>query len=352
MSAAVAWRKDVDLATLNSFRVQARATRFCRVACVDALLAAAEDCRAEGLTPFVLGGGSNLLIVGDLKVPVIQPALRGLSMLALDEYHYELHAAAGEPWDAVVAFASEAHLWGIENLALIPGTAGAAPVQNIGAYGVELGDCLEWVEALDLQELRLRRLGKDELALGYRDSRFKAERGRWIITRIALRLTRSPQPRLGYTGLREAFGAEHPTEPGQVADAVRAIRRRKLPDPAEVGNAGSFFKNPEVPDAIATALAAEHPGVPVYPGSHPGLSKLSAGWLIEQAGCKGLRRGDAGVSERHALVLVNHGRASGRDLLELAEDVRDRVQRRFGIQLEPEPIVLGEAAPANGKAGA
>jgi UDP-N-acetylmuramate dehydrogenase len=352
MSAAVAWCDDVDLTSLNSFRVQARAKRFCRVESVDTLVAAARDCRAENSVPFVLGGGSNLLLVGDLVEPVIQPALSGLSILSMTDGLCELQAAAGESWDAVVAFASEARAWGIENLALIPGTAGAAPVQNIGAYGVELGDCLTWVEALDLLDLRVRRLTRDELALGYRDSRFKAERGRWIITRIALRLTRSPQPKLGYAGLREAFGESQPTEPGQVADAVRAIRRRKLPDPARLGNAGSFFKNPEVPETSAQRLASEHPGLPVYPCSQPGLSKLSAGWLIEHAGCKGLRRGDAGVSDTHALVLVNHGRASGRELLELAEDVRDRVLARFGVLLDPEPTVLGDPGVARGNARA
>ncbi|SDD23847.1 UDP-N-acetylmuramate dehydrogenase [Aquimonas voraii] len=341
MSAAVAWRSDVELADLNTFHVRARARRFCRVENVDALIEAAADCQARHVVPFVLGGGSNLLILGDLDVPVIQPALLGLSITPLDGDRVELQAAAGEPWDAVVSFACRDGLWGVENLALIPGSAGAAPVQNIGAYGVELGDRLAWVEALDLGDMSLRRLPREELALGYRDSRFKAERGRWIITRIALHLLRSAQPKLGYAGLREAFGDGEPTTPGQVADAVRAIRRRKLPDPAQVGNAGSFFKNPELPDASAAVLAAEHPGLPVYPGTRPGFSKLSAGWLIERAGCKGLRHGDAGVSDQHALVLVNHGAACGRELFELAEDVRERVRQRFGVRLEPEPVILG-----------
>lgn len=346
MSAAVAWRCDVDLAALNTFHVQARARRFCRVDSVEALQAAAADCRARNTQPFVLGGGSNLLIVGDLDMPVIQPALAGLSVASMNDDCVELQAAAGEPWDAVVSFACREGLWGVENLALIPGTAGAAPVQNIGAYGVELGDCLAWVEALDLVDLSLRQLSRNELALGYRDSRFKAEPGRWIITRIALHLQRSPQPKLGYAGLREAFGDRSPTQPGEVAEAVRAIRRRKLPDPHQIGNAGSFFKNPEVTDAMAADLAALHQGLPAFPGSRAGLSKLSAAWLIERAGCKGLRRGDAGVSDQHALVLVNHGAANGRELLDLAWEVRDRVHGRFGVQLEPEPIVLGEPHPA------
>lgn len=342
MSAAVAWRSDVELANLNTLHVRARARRFCRAESVEALIAAAADCRAANVAPFVLGGGSNLLILCDLDIPVIQPALMGLSITALDEDQVELQAAAGEPWDAVVRFACRQGLWGIENLALIPGSAGAAPVQNIGAYGVELADSLAWVEALDLSDFSLRRLCRSELALGYRDSRFKAESGRWIITRIALHLHRSPRPKLGYAGLREAFIEGEPKDPAEVADAVRAIRRRKLPDPARVGNAGSFFKNPEVPEASAADLAAKHPGLPVYPGSRPSLSKLSAGWLIEAAGCRGLRHGDAGVSEQHALVLVNHGMASGRELFALAEEVRERVWQRFGVRLEPEPVILGE----------
>lgn len=341
MSPSPRWQPDVQLQPLNSFGVLATARRFCRAESLEALQAAAADCRDRGETPLVLGGGSNLLIVADIDSPVIQPDLRGIALAALTDDLCELEAAASEPWDEVVRHACEHGLWGIENLALIPGSAGAAPVQNIGAYGVELKDSLAWVEALDLLDGRIGRLGADRLALGYRDSRFKREPGRWIITRIGLHLHRSAAPRLGYAGLREALGEHASLTPTAVAEAVRAIRRSKLPDPSALGNAGSFFKNPEVEDHRAQALHLSFPGLPVFPGGRDGHSKLSAAWLIEAAGFKGHRHGDAGISSQHALVLVNHGHASGAQLLALAREVAAGVERRFGLRLEPEPLILG-----------
>ncbi len=334
------WQTDVELRALNTLGITAKAQRFCRSDRMDVLQRAAADCRDWGYGALVLGGGSNLLIADDLSVPVIQPDLRGIVISPLAGSTFELEAAAAEPWDAVVRAACERGLWGIENLALIPGTAGAAPVQNIGAYGVELKDSLAWVEAMDLLDGRVERLDAGRLALGYRDSRFKHEPGRWMITRIGLHLQADARPQLGYAGLAQALSGSA-ASPVDVADAVRAIRRSKLPDPARLGNAGSFFKNPEIDEARATDLLAQHPDLPAYAGSRSGTRKLSAAWLIERSGYKGYRVGDAGISERHALVLVNHGRASGNALLALAREVADGVQSRFGIALEPEPVILG-----------
>lgn len=341
MSSGVLWQSDVPLQALNTFGVKALARRFFRASSEAELKAAAADCRDRGEVPLILGGGSNLLIVADVEVPVIQPQLRGMSVNALNDELSEVEVAAAESWDAAVRFACEHGLWGIENLALIPGTAGAAPVQNIGAYGVELKDSLAWVEALDLHDGRIQRMAAERMALAYRDSRFKHEPGRWVILRLGLHLRRTAQPRLDYAGLREAFGDPVALIPADVAEAVRSIRRRKLPDPAVLGNAGSFFKNPEVESARAEVLRATFADLPMFPGSRAGLCKLSAAWLIERAGFKGCRRGDAGISAQHALVLVNHGQASGAELLALAREAAAGVEARFGILLEPEPILLG-----------
>jgi len=341
MSSGVLWQSDVPLQSLNTFGVKALARRFCRASSEAELKAAAADCRDRGEVPLILGGGSNLLIVADLEVPVIQPQLRGMSVNALNHELSEVEVAAAEPWDAVVRFACEHRLWGIENLALIPGTAGAAPVQNIGAYGVELKDSLAWVDALDLHDGCVQRMGAERLALAYRDSRFKQEPGRWVILRLGLHLRSVARPRLDYAGLREALGEPVALTPEDVAEAVRGIRRRKLPDPAVLGNAGSFFKNPIVPVAQAEGLLAAYPRLPVFRGDSDATRKLSAAWLIDACGWKGHRDGDAGVSDKHALVLVNHGRATGAELLALARRIADSVHARFGIAIEPEPRIVG-----------
>lgn len=341
MSEQAPWQSNVELRALNTFGVASMARRFVRATDPQGVRQAVADCRDRGEAPLILGGGSNLLIVGDLDMPVIQPDLRGIALTVLDEDTAELEAAAAEPWDEVVSCACAQGLWGIENLALIPGTAGAAPIQNIGAYGVELKDTLSWVDALHLQTDQIERLDAGRLQLGYRDSCFKRVPGQWLVMRIGLRLRRTPAPKLEYAGLRDAFGQAVPRSPALVADAVRSIRRRKLPDPRVTGNAGSFFKNPEIDSEAAEALGARLPGLPIHLGSHASLRKLSAAWLIEQAGFKGYRVGDAGVSEHHALVLVNHGDASGADLLALAREVAAGVEQRFGVSLEPEPVVLG-----------
>jgi UDP-N-acetylmuramate dehydrogenase len=234
-------------------------------------------------------------------------------------------------------------LQGLENLALIPGHTGAAPIQNIGAYGVEVGEYVVSVDAYDLASRSTSRLGAAACEFGYRDSLFKREHGRWIVTALELRLPRAGETRLGYAGLREELAAMGSLEatPRNVAEAVRRVRRRKLPDPAVIGNAGSFFKNPIVPTGLAESLGARLEGLPVFPGPTPGERKLSAAWLIERAGWRGYREDDAGVSARHALVLVNHGHATGAQLIGVARRVADSVLARFGVRLEPEPRIVG-----------
>lgn len=331
-----------SLKALNTLRVEASAAVLADVASADELpdLFAAIDTRH---TPWLaLGEGSNVLFADDFAGVVVRPHLTGIDPLDEQSDPVRVRVGAGENWHGFVQWTLANGLCGLENLALIPGTVGAAPVQNIGAYGVELERYIAQVEAYDVLEHRLRSLEPGECGFAYRDSRFKHERERWLITAVKFDLPRHAALTLDYAGVREALantGIDAPT-PRDVFEAICAIRRRKLPDPALIGNAGSFFKNPVVPDAQAAFIQDHHPGLPTWPASD-GRTKLSAAWLIEQAGLKGYRQGDAGISERHALVLVNHGDASGRELLALARHVENAVESRFGVTLEPEPRIIG-----------
>ncbi len=328
---------DADLRPLNSFRVAARARWLLELHAPGEFSRLRDEARLAGLPWLVVGGGSNLLFVDDYPGVVVRPLFRGR------EWHedgdaWRLRVGAGESWHETVRFCVEAGRGGLENLSLIPGTVGAAPVQNIGAYGVELSDLLHAVEALEMKSGKRHRFAVDACGFAYRHSRFKAEPGRWLILAVELRLPKRWRPRLDYPGVAEALAGAEPT-PRAVSDAICAIRRRKLPDPAALGNAGSFFQNPLVTAADYARLRAAHPGMPGYPAG-AGRVKLSAAWLIERCGWRGRREGDAGVSAEHALVLVNHGRASGAGLWALARRIRDSVAARFGVELEPEPRVI------------
>jgi UDP-N-acetylmuramate dehydrogenase len=336
-------RTDAPLDALNTFGIAVRARALWRLddlADLPGVISALRD-DADG-PPLVLGGGSNLLLTGDLDRPVVQVALRGRRVLADDGDAVLVEAAAGESWDGLVRWSLAQGAAGLENLALIPGTTGAAPIQNIGAYGVELRDCFDSLDAVDLRDGTARRFDAAECAFGYRDSVFKhAHAAHWLITAVRLRLSRRPALNLDYGELRDELARTGVGTPCalDVADAVSAIRRRKLPDPAVLGNAGSFFRNPLVDAAFAESLRAREPGLPAWPDG-PRM-KLSAAWMIDRCGWKGHRDGDAGVHAAHALVLVNHGHASGAQLLSLARRIRDSVRDRFGVTLEPEPLIAG-----------
>jgi UDP-N-acetylmuramate dehydrogenase len=295
--------------------------------------------------PLLLGEGSNVLFTGDYDGAIVTPAMRGVEMLDDDGAHTRIRVAAGEHWDDFVRWTlGEGHA-GLENLILIPGSTGAAPMQNIGAYGVEAGEFIESVETFDLRERSFVHFDNPRCGFGYRDSVFKRHPDRWLITAVTFRLPRAWTPRIDYAGVRDELrrmGIERPA-PIHVADAVVNLRTRKLPDPKLIGNAGSFFKNPLVPAAQAGQLRAEHPQLPSWPAAG-GITKLSAAWLIEASCYKGAREGDAGISNRHALVLVNHGHATGAQLWALAQRVREGVHARFGVMLEPEPRVIGASA--------
>jgi UDP-N-acetylmuramate dehydrogenase len=338
----LAW--DAPLGERNTFRVDARAHCLATVREARAVPALLDDPRLRGLPTLVLGEGSNVLFTTPrYEGVVIHLACDAAQVVDVDGSHTRVLAESAFAWDAFVEWTLDRGLQGLENLALIPGQVGAAPIQNIGAYGAEVGGFVAAVHAYDRIERRPVRLPATACAFGYRDSVFKRQPDRWIVTAVEFLLPMAGDTNLGYSGVREelvAIGGLAPT-PRNVAAAVRSIRRRKLPDPAAIGNAGSFFKNPIVSVAIAAQLRERFADLPVYPAAHDDERKLSAAWLIERAGWRGYRDGDAGISERHALVLVNHGRASGAQLLAVARQVAASVHATFGVTLEPEPRLVG-----------
>jgi len=342
MAAAFMLTRDAPLGGLNTLRVAADARWLATLHDPDAIDALLDRPELRGLPVLVLGEGSNVLLAGDYPGLVLHPAFAAVHVIEDDGSVAHVRVEAGHGWDALVDWTLARGLAGLENLALIPGLAGAAPIQNIGAYGTEAGEFIVAVEAWDRRQRRRVRLSRDECGFGYRDSVFKRDPERWIVTAVEFRLSRAPALRLDYAGVREelaAIGAKAPT-PAQVAEAVRSLRRRKLPDPGVIGNAGSFFKNPVVPAALADTLRAANASMPIYPADD-GHRKLSAAWLIEACGWRGFRDGDAGISAQHALVLVNHGDASGDELLSVARRVAGSVEHRFGVRLEPEPRIVG-----------
>ena len=339
----VRWTRDADLRARTSLRVPARAAWLAEVRDAAALPAVLADPRITGGELLMLGGGSNLLFAADLAGVALAIRDDAIAVVDDDGEAVRVRAGAGRGWHDFVLQTLSLGLSGLENLSLIPGTVGAAPIQNIGAYGVELDQRVHAVEAWDREAGAPVRLAAADCGFAYRDSRFKREPGRWIVTAVEFALTRRPRPVLGYAGIGAelaAMGIDAPTA-AQVSEAVCRIRRRKLPDPALLATAGSFFKNPILPVAQADALLAAHPALPCFDAGRPGLRKLSAAWLIDATGWKGHRDGDAGVAPGHALVLVNHGDASGAELLALARRIADSVQARFGVALEPEPRIVG-----------
>jgi len=334
---------DAPLRSRNTFGVVASAPLLAEVADAGALPALFARDEFAGRAPLVLGGGSNLLFAGNPDIPVLALTGQDVRTVRNDGDIAIVRADAGVQWHGFVLRMLDAGYAGLENLALIPGTVGAAPIQNIGAYGVEVREFVHAVECFEPATGRVHRFDAAQCAFAYRDSVFKHEPDRYIVTAVEFALPRTPALKLDYAGIGDelaAMGITTPT-PRDVAQAVIAIRRSKLPDPAVLGNAGSFFKNPIVPVAQAEALQAEHPGMPVFRGNDSLTRKLSAAWFIDACGWKGHREGDAGVAPTHALVLVNHGNASGQELLTLARRIAASVHTRFAVSIEPEPRIVG-----------
>ena len=328
----------------NTFGVPARAPMLIEVADAAALPELFGYAMLREQPVLVLGGGSNLLFAGDAPGAVLSLTAQRIEIIGDDSDACIVRADAGVGWHDFVLWTLGHGLCGLENLALIPGTVGAAPIQNIGAYGVEVRERIRAVHAFDRRDSSVVRIDAGDCAFAYRDSLFKHDPDRYVVTAVEFTLPRTPALRLDYTGIGEelrAMGIDGAPRASQVAEAVIRIRQRKLPDPVLLGNAGSFFKNPIVPAAIAEALQSAHPAMPLFRGSSDDTRKLSAAWLIDLCGWKGHRDGDAGVSAEHALVLVNHGHATGLQLLELARRIAASVQARFGIDIEPEPRIIG-----------
>ncbi|MBV6285850.1 UDP-N-acetylmuramate dehydrogenase [Pseudomonas aegrilactucae] len=331
-------QSQVSLKPYNTFGIEVKAQYFAQAHSDDEvrqLLAHAAD---RELPVLVIGGGSNLLLTADVHALVLRMASVGVRVLSDDGQRVVVEAEAGEPWHPFVQWTLAQGLAGLENLSLIPGTVGAAPMQNIGAYGVEIKDVFAGLTALDRQTGQLHTFDLEQCDFAYRDSLFKRYPGRWLILRVRFALSRAQQLHLDYGPVRQRLsdqGIEQPTAQN-VSDAICSIRREKLPDPAELGNAGSFFKNPVVSAQLAAQVRDAHPGVVGYP-QPDGQVKLAAGWLIEQAGWKGFREGDAGVHRLQSLVLVNYGQASGGQLYALAQRIQADVLARFGVELEMEP---------------
>ena len=341
----------VSLAGRNTFRVDARAELLADVADPFSLPALMSEPWLQFAPLLVLGEGSNVLLAGDVPGLTLCLTRATIAMVEDGERDALVAVDAGVSWNDFVHWSLGRGLCGLENLALIPGTVGACPIQNIGAYGTEVAEFIDSVQAFDRETLRLREFERDDCRFGYRDSVFKRAPEQNIITEVRFRLPKTRAVQTGYAGVGDelaAMGIEGAPTPRQVAEAISRLRTRKLPNPAVLGNAGSFFKNPIVDVAVADALKAAHPALPVFPGADAATRKLSAAWLIEQTGWKGHREGDAGVAAQHALVLVNHGRATGAQLLALAGRIAGSVRSRFGVDLEPEPRIIGgrfEAIP-------
>ncbi|MEX2600124.1 MAG: UDP-N-acetylmuramate dehydrogenase [Balneolaceae bacterium] len=338
--------QNVSLKEWNTLRVEAWAERFVTVQSEAEInqLNSCEKLAREHL--WILGGGSNVLFKGVIRKLIIKNEIPGITLQETDQNEVLVTAGAGENWHELVTWCVENRYGGIENLALIPGTVGAAPIQNIGAYGVELSGVFESLRAYDIQTGSFRKFGVDECQFGYRDSWFKRQtEPRYLITSVTLRLQKPPHAvESGYKSLQEWLTRESIAEP-DIADIYRgvvAIRSQKLPDPRILGNAGSFFKNPIVTREKFGALGKRFDEIPHYPAGE-GVVKLPAGWLIEQAGWRGKRSGRVGTYEHQALVIVNHGGATGSEVWEFAEAIRQSVQEQFGIDLTPEVQVVGDS---------
>ncbi len=334
---------DYQLRKLNTFGTEAKTKyyfEFTEAEDLSGFLASNKDW--PNLEILILGEGSNLLFVNDFDGLVINPNIPGIKIVHEDRNNIWLEVGAGVVWDQLVEYAVFNRWGGIENLSLIPGKVGAAAVQNIGAYGMEIQNQIDSVTGFDLETQTEYTLGVSDCQYAYRDSIFKNSlKNRFVITSVIFKLDKFPEFILNYGNLKDETEKWGPINPQNIRKSVIKIRESKLPDPKVIGNAGSFFKNPIVETTQIETLLANFPDMPHYPASD-GNTKLAAGWLIEQCGWKGFRKGDAGVHERQALVLVNYGNATGKEIYDLSAEIKQSVQEKFGVDLEREVNVIGE----------
>jgi UDP-N-acetylmuramate dehydrogenase len=333
--------KNFSLKNFNTFGLDYKSDIFISVKSEEAAINFVRE-KKNRLNPlFIAGSGSNLLFVDDYKGTILHPELKGIRVEDRDTKNILISAGAGVIWDDLVEWSAENGYYGLENLSLIPGTVGATPVQNIGAYGTEIKDTIEKVRAISVDGGSVVEFARDECKFGYRTSIFKnSQKGNYLITRVYYKLSLLPMINLSYGALKDEVAKLGNVTLRNVRQAVINIRQSKLPDPKEYGNAGSFFKNPVVPKTLAEDLKKEYPELPFFEDKQ-GKVKLAAGWLIEQCGWKGKRIGDAGVHNRQALVIVNFGNATGKDIYILSEEIKRSVYARFGIELEREVEIVG-----------
>jgi UDP-N-acetylmuramate dehydrogenase len=332
----------ISLLPYNTFRINAQAKCFFRLAHRDQLTSELPEMIKRLGLPQIIGGGSNILLTNDHYPWVLRNEIKGIDLIKEDKDHYYVRAGAGENWHQFVLHCIDQGYAGVENLSLIPGNVGASPMQNIGAYGVEIKDVFYELEAFDLHDYGFRIFNLEECKFGYRESVFKKDhRGRFLITSVTFRLNKVPVFNTSYGAIGEELDKMKVKELSiqAISQAVINIRSSKLPDPAEIGNAGSFFKNPEVEANVFEALKGRYPNISAFP-LPTGRVKLAAAWLIEQCGWKGYRKGDAGCYPKQALVLVNYGKATGKEILALSDEIIASVTEKFGVNLEREVNVL------------
>ena len=330
-------QENISLKPFTTFGIDKKAKFFTTVETLDELKAALLAAKEKQLPVFILGGGSNILLTRDIEGLVIKLEIKGINLVKEEGDQLWVEVGAGEMWHELV-LQSIAEDWaGLENLSLIPGTVGASPMQNIGAYGVEIKDVFDSLQAMHRETLEMQSFDAEACRFGYRESVFKQTfKDQFVITSVTFRLSKTPNFHLEYGAIREVLAANGIDQPSirAISDAVIQIRKSKLPDPKEIGNAGSFFKNPTIPNAQFDALKASYPSIPGYPSAE-GV-KVAAGWLIEQAGWKGKRIGEVGVHAKQALVLVNYGGGTGEEIKKLSEQIQASVYDKFGVQLQAE----------------
>ncbi len=334
-------KENADLSNLNTFGIQAFAQKLVSIESISDLQLFFNE-YYDNKQLLILGGGSNVLFVNDFNGIVLKNAIKGIEKIAEDDNYVWIKAMGGEIWHEFVLHTIERGWQGLENLSLIPGSVGAAPMQNIGAYGVEIKDFFHELEAYHIPSGEIHKFSAKDCAFGYRESVFKKSlKGQYIILSVTFRLNKHPQFNTSYGSIEEELQKSGIQELSAkaISDAVIRIRKSKLPDPAQIGNAGSFFKNPIVENSLSEQILQDYPQAPVYPVSET-HSKIAAGWLIEQCGWKGKRSGNCGVHEKQALVLVNYGGASGQEIFELSEKIISSVSEKFNIQLEREVNVI------------
>ncbi|RFS24828.1 UDP-N-acetylmuramate dehydrogenase [Chitinophaga silvatica] len=334
--------ENVPLRSYNTFGISAKAKYFAKFSSVEDLAALTTNQKAENAPMMILGGGSNILFTQNFDGYVLKNEVSGIEIIGEDDEHVYVKAGAGENWHKFVQYCLDAELAGVENLSLIPGNVGASPMQNIGAYGAEIKDVFHELTAFHLKEQELVTFNNEACEFGYRESVFKKKyKGQFAILSVTYKLNKTPKFNTSYGAIfneLESMGTEKLTIQA-ISQAVINIRSSKLPNPAQIGNAGSFFKNPTVSKEQYEQLEAQYPKIVAYPVEDNQM-KLAAGWLIEQCGWKGYRSGDAGVHVKQALVLVNYGNASGKDIYNLSQQILESVHEKFGVQLEREVNII------------